>query len=231
MPDGGQNNAAGRDEILSAATDMFAEAGFDAVSVSAIAQRAGTSKANVFHHFGSKEALYLHVMRTACGGFSEAFEALTEDSESFAGRLITFMRRDLELLHAQPDRAHLIMREVLESGPGRGRTLATEVFGDHFDQMVALFREGQAAGAFSREVTPEVAAIVLSACNVFMFQSQHVLRHLPGVDFVDDPERYAALVGSVLLDGVRGHLECAGTGTPAPRDPGPTRADTSGDPK
>lgn len=198
-----EQNPAGKAEILSAATDLFAESGFDAVSISAIAQRAGTSKANVFHHFGSKEALYLAVMRDACGTFTEALDALGDETHGFDERLRRFLLRDLELMRADPDRSHLILREVLESGPSRGQALAGEVFDEHFARLVALFRDGQTRDAFSSDVPPALAASMMIACNVFLFQSQHVLRHLPGVDFVDDPERYAELVSGVLLDGLR----------------------------
>ena len=214
MSESSQNPAAGRAEILTAAIDLFGEAGFDAVSISAIARRAGTSKANVFHHFGSKESLYLEMMREACGKFADAIAGLSEDGVGFSDRVRDFVRRDIELMHAQSDRSHLIMREVLESGPSRGRALAGEVFHDHFGEVVGTFEAGQAAGEFTDDVPPALAATVVKACNVFLFQSQHVLRHLPGVDFVDEPARYAELVSRVLLDGLRprGDGDAASTG-------------------
>lgn len=202
MSDSSQNPSAGRAEILAAAIDLFGEAGFDAVSISAIAQRAGTSKANVFHHFGSKEALYLEVMRDACGRFAEAVEHFGGHGTDFAARLRNFLRRDVELIREQPDLSHLVLREVMESGPSRGRALAGEVFHEHFAELVALIEEGQEAGAVTADVPPGLAATMMIACNVFLFQSQHVLRHLPGIDFVDEPARYADLVSRVLLHGL-----------------------------
>ena len=198
-----QNPTPGKDDILRAATDLFGEGGFDGVSINAIACRAGTSKANVFHHFGSKDELYLAVMRDACGRFAASIDALGEGGRAFGERVGDFVREDLGTMRAQPDQSHLILREILESGPCRGRALASEVFDEQFGRIVALFREGQAAGEMAADVPPALAASMLIACNVFLFQSQHVLRHLPGVDFVDDPDRYAALVSRVLIDGLR----------------------------
>lgn len=202
MSDSSKRPAGGRAEILAAATDLFGEAGFDAVSISTIAGRAGTSKANVFHHFGTKEELYMEVMRAACKVFAKVFEEVENGAGGFGERLRTLIQRDIELMHANPDRAHLIMREVLESSPRRGRALAGEVFDEQFGELVALFEEGHAAGAFRRDVPAPLAATVLIACNVFLFQSRNVLRHLPGIDFVDDPDRYATLVSRVLLEGL-----------------------------
>ncbi|HEY9135168.1 MAG TPA: helix-turn-helix domain-containing protein, partial [Pseudomonadales bacterium] len=55
----------GAQNILLAAEELFAEQGFSAVSINAIAQRAGISKANIFHHFENKDALYLAVLSNA----------------------------------------------------------------------------------------------------------------------------------------------------------------------
>lgn len=202
MSDDPQNPAPGRGEILAAATDLFAESGFDGVSMNAIACRAGTSKANVFHHFGCKDALYLETMRQACAAFEPVLDGLDRAGDDFAARVHRFVREDIRQMFAEPDRTRLILREVLESGPSRGRELASEVFDQHFSRLVEMFRAGQRAGAFGDDVPPALAASMAIACNVFLFQSQHVLRHLTGVDFVDDPDRYAELVAHVLLDGL-----------------------------
>jgi len=202
LPDAPQIPSAGRAEILAAATDLFGELGYDGVSVSAIAQKASTSKANVFHHFGAKEALYLEVMRQACGDVAAAFDELGDSGQGVGARLAAFIERDLELMRAYPDRCHLIMREVLESGPCRGQALASEVFDGQFRRLVALFEQGQAAGVLVDDLPPALAATMTIACNVFLFQSKDVLRHLPGIDFVDDPSRYSEMVSRVLLDGL-----------------------------
>jgi len=119
------------------------------------------------------------------------------------GGVIEFLRGDMEQMRADPERAHLILREVLDSGPGRGQALANQVFDGHFRQVVALVRAGQEAGVFARDIVPEAAAVALASAGVFVFQSRHVLRHLPGVEFADDIELYADQVGRVLLDGLR----------------------------
>lgn len=194
---------AGRDEILAAAIDLFGEAGYDGVSMNAIARRAGISKANVFHHFGSKDALYMEVMRAARAHFEPRTANLIEQNSDFEQRLRELIRRDFERLRENPDRARLILREILESGPSRGQALASEVFGEHFTELAGLFEQAQGEGAVAGDVPPALATTLVIACNTMLFQSQHLMRHLPDVDFVDDGERYADLVARVLLDGLR----------------------------
>lgn len=53
----------GRGRILDAAMGLFAARGFDGVSISDVAQSAGLVKSAIYHHFPSKEALYLAVLK------------------------------------------------------------------------------------------------------------------------------------------------------------------------
>ncbi len=48
-----------RDEIVRAATALFLEKGYAATSMSALAQACGMQKASLYHHFPSKEALFV----------------------------------------------------------------------------------------------------------------------------------------------------------------------------
>jgi AcrR family transcriptional regulator len=49
----------GREELLSAAADVFAERGFHDASIDEVAERAGYSKGAVYWHFASKDDLFL----------------------------------------------------------------------------------------------------------------------------------------------------------------------------
>lgn len=52
-----------REEILDAALELFAQKGYDRVSVREIAREAGLSQAGLLHHFSTKEELFLEVLR------------------------------------------------------------------------------------------------------------------------------------------------------------------------
>ncbi len=51
-----------REQLLDIGRAIFAEKGYEAVSVEEIAQRAGVSKPVVYEHFGGKEGLYAVVV-------------------------------------------------------------------------------------------------------------------------------------------------------------------------
>ncbi len=65
------SSVAKRERILSAAESRFLDVGFDAVTMSDIAEAAGVAKQTLYAHFSSKEALFVDLVTaitTATGG-------------------------------------------------------------------------------------------------------------------------------------------------------------------
>jgi AcrR family transcriptional regulator len=73
-----------REAILSAARDAFAERGYDAASIRAIATRAGVDPALVHHYFGTKEQLFLAAMQLPVNPI-EIIRAVGEGDRDGAG--------------------------------------------------------------------------------------------------------------------------------------------------
>ncbi len=188
--------------ILRAAEQLFAEHGYDAVSMHSIAERAAVSKANVFHHFSSKESLYLAVLRHACEDSSERLYELGAESGPFAERLAAYAGSLLDnmLKHAQVQR--LILRELLTDGERRGQEFAEKLFGENFARLVTVLRQGQARGELRTDVDPAMVATLLIGASVFFFEARDVLRHFRDVDFAADPARYSRMLIDILLRGI-----------------------------
>ena len=197
----------GADKIRRAAADLFGERGFDAVSIAHIADRAGSSKANIFHHFGSKEALYFAVLREAVDRSTDHFRDAMRAELDPAQRIERAIRGSLTVLFEDPERARLIFREVMESGPCRAEALANEVFGDDFTALTRLFADIQPAGETEGTVPPSFLAHVLLSCNVMLFHCHQVLRHLPGGEYAEQQEHYIKMLRDVLLSSMRAKQE------------------------
>lgn len=188
--------------MLVAAEALFAEQGFDAASMSAIAERAGVSKANVFHHFSSKNALYLAVLREACKESRAKLEQLESGSGSYAERVCEYAAGHLASILGHDDIARLILRDLLDNGTVRGKELAEQVFGQNFARLVKLIEDGQACGELRAGLDPAAVAVMLISSNVYFFLARDVLRHLPQVDFAEDPQGYGARVMQLMLRGL-----------------------------
>jgi TetR/AcrR family transcriptional repressor of mexJK operon len=55
-----------REAVELAARDLFFREGYQGVSVDEIARLAGVSKPTLYSHFGGKEALFVHILESAC---------------------------------------------------------------------------------------------------------------------------------------------------------------------
>lgn len=193
--------AEGARSIIDAAEALFSENGFAAVSLNDVAERAGVSKANIFHHFESKDGLYLAVLRSACESVPVIHDLASKDTP-YKERLTTFIRSQLENMLRRERVSRLIQRELFERGPLQAKQLAEQVFGKNFSYLVGLLREGQAQGELREDIDPALVATLLISTKVFFFETRHVLRHFSEVDFADEPARYCDMVIDALLTGI-----------------------------
>lgn len=188
--------------ILETAERLFAEFGYDGVSINTIAEQAGGSKGNIFHHFGSKDALYQTVLKSACAESTQLLDELVSTDGSMAERLTHFAQAHINLLNKHHHLTRLVQRELLENGAHRGKELAEQVCGENFARLVEILREGQARGELRADRDPALIAHLLVGSNIFFFQARDILRHFPEVDFADDPLRYSRMIVAVIVDGI-----------------------------
>ena len=60
-----------RDEILNVALDMFSVNGYEATSISQIADAVGIRKASLYSHYGSKQEILDNVVKSVLDGYAE----------------------------------------------------------------------------------------------------------------------------------------------------------------
>jgi AcrR family transcriptional regulator len=105
-----------RRAILDAATELFAERGFSAVSVQDIADAAGTHKTTVLYHFATKDALREEVLDEALGRIADVMrEFLAGDFRR--DRVAYLLDQQQSFFAEHPQYARLLQRELLEREP------------------------------------------------------------------------------------------------------------------
>jgi len=123
-----------RDAILSAAGDLFAEKGFDGVSLNEIAADAGLSRGTPSYFFGSKADLYVAVLERAFEERERATRracepllswASSQGGDSIRGALTDAVTGYLEFLLGHPVFLKLILREEI-AGASRLRSVSRE---------------------------------------------------------------------------------------------------------
>ncbi len=206
----------GARSILDAATELFAEEGFEPVSVARIAARAGVCKANVFHHFESKEALLLAVIEQASGEHAERAEALLTDPARVAEKLRQLFAFELRSMIDNGARTQLMLRECHDRGHPLARELAQQVFKRNFDAVTALVDQGRTRGEFRADIEPAAVTVSMIAAKHFFLRQRLAMLDKPELHHLAEPEVYADQICTILL---RGIVASPGTITPAGAPP------------
>ncbi|MBL0710375.1 MAG: TetR/AcrR family transcriptional regulator, partial [Colwellia sp.] len=128
--------------ILNVAESLFAQQGFKATSISEIAKQAGGSKANIYHHFKSKEHLYQEALKLACEDVFNILEhSKTQLLPNPKQRLKEYITLHLENMIEHPDSTNLIKRELMDNNQIEGQLLAKDIFANTFEKDAALVFE------------------------------------------------------------------------------------------
>jgi len=94
-----------RSAILSASTQLFAEKGFIGASISDIAELVGLSKSSIYHHFPSKEAIFLALVDSFAvdiGLLNKAARKHKFDQEAVITELAEIMLKHKAVLRLAP---------------------------------------------------------------------------------------------------------------------------------
>jgi len=203
-PEIGSIPSSGEQAILEAAEALFAQKGFDAVSMSAIANLANTSKPNIYHHFKNKEDLYLAVMKAAVRRTSALLDVLEDAPGSFSQRLADFAAGQLDNVMAHKRSTKLVLRETLTEGSRTGVEIARLVVGEVVSRLVEMVRQGQVENEFRNDIDPTLAAFMIFSANMFFFQSSPVMSHFPEFDLSSDARTFSRDVMDLLINGMLG---------------------------
>ena len=162
-----------REALLAAGTELFAESGYDAVSVATIAGKARVNKAMISYHFGGKRQLYRAIVRTTFTEIVERAERLAETP-----RRAPDVLRDLVTLIADTAMARnphfpaMMLREVLAGG----RHLDAEIIGYPLrvaDVVRRIVERGIREGSF-RRVDPLLTHLSLVGSLLFFFATSRL---------------------------------------------------------
>ncbi len=148
-----------RARVLAAARQAFESEGI-AVSVEAIARRAGVGVGTVYRHFSTKEALFEAIIMTSLEGFVEDARELA-DADDPGTALYGYLAR---VIHESE--TSMAIKDALSGTDFEADERATETLRELEVAVGRLLARAQAAGATRADVTiSEVFALVGGACR------------------------------------------------------------------
>jgi AcrR family transcriptional regulator len=93
-----QSASDSREEILRAAAELFMEFGYVATSLDAVAERLGSTKGRIYHHYRSKADLFFDVQVTAMTRLQEEVEPIARGPGTAVERLAAMALRHTQIL-------------------------------------------------------------------------------------------------------------------------------------
>ena len=92
----------------------------------------------------------------------------------------------------QPDSTNLIKRELMDNNQIEEKMLAKDIFTNTFTKVASLVFDVHQIDSDSQDINASLQAFMLIAVNVFFFDSQSVMKYLPGVSAIaDTPEVFS----------------------------------------
>lgn len=160
----GKRKRVRREEIIAEASRLFAERGYEGTSMGDLAERVGLRKASLFHHFPSKDGLYVTVLSQLLDEIREAIVTALRTCGSFAERLDALTDTVTCMLSSHPHAARLVIREAMDATPATRDNVRTHM-DDVLIASLEFVRAGQRGGAFNPDVDAE--QLVISLLGVF----------------------------------------------------------------
>jgi AcrR family transcriptional regulator len=147
-----------RHHILEAAAEAFAEHGFAGTSLNDVIRAAGVTKGGFYHHFPSKEALALEVVRYKQEQWTGRVISASMQHARAMDQLMA-MTRALCDLHEQDKAADSLSRlcAELSEDPDLAPRLSTQ-FVTWVDITQSLFARAQEEGDVRADIDPRTAA-------------------------------------------------------------------------
>lgn len=170
-----------KERILSTATKLFARQGYDGTSLQSIASEVGIQKPSLLYHFPSKAALREAVLEALLARWKDVLPQALLAATSGENRLDATLHEVMSFFHEDPDRARLLMREILDA-PASMR----ERIQDHLAPWISLatdnIKRGQREEVVRSDLDPEAYIAVMIVMLLGSFSAVQVAGSVLGVE-------------------------------------------------
>lgn len=169
-----------REELMRAALTLFTQRGYSATTVRELVAAAGVTKPVLYYYFGSKEGLFLELMRTHFGRLEAVVDVYRRGEGSVRKRLIAML--DKGFAYAQKDRDFIrLMHAVYFGPPDDAPYFNFEAYHQRYHDLITRFiDEGIEKGEFRSGNAGDMAWIVMGTMEIAV--EDQISRQIPRID-------------------------------------------------
>jgi TetR/AcrR family transcriptional regulator, cholesterol catabolism regulator len=152
-----------KEEILDVAAALFAEHGFDAVSLAEIADAVGLSKATLYHYFSRKEEILGTIVVTTIRDLNAFIDRAIAHVTSPEARLTAFLEAQADFFEQHPTWFQVLLTRFSNLTEPKLRDEAVEWRINYENTIKGIIRDGVNAGVFHTDRPNSVVRAVLAS--------------------------------------------------------------------
>ncbi len=134
-----------REKLLETAVSLFVERGFKGTSIRGIADALGVSISNIYHYFGSKEGLWVEILRYSVEGLPDKLRGICALDMDPLEKFKLLLRTHLEFAdrHRREAKIYFMNEDVLsDHGMEINRRLQADIRDIYLSQLTELDKLG-----------------------------------------------------------------------------------------
>lgn len=194
-----------RDNILQAATRVFARYGYDGGSIEKISKSANSVDRMIYYYFGSKEGLFIEVLENAYRRMNDAELKLKLNTSQPVDGLNDVIGFVLSYYRKNPEFITLLNTENLQRGKHIAKSERAREYSSPAIAIISeLLQNGMVQGIFRKDVSARNVYLLIVATAYFYMSNRYTLSAFLGEN-LQTPEAIAAwqsFISSTVLRNV-----------------------------
>jgi TetR/AcrR family transcriptional regulator, upper aerobic nicotinate degradation pathway regulator len=175
-----------REAIVRAAISVFSKSGFEGGRIETISKLAQTHDRLIYYYFGSKEALFVEVLKTVYKRMNDAETTLQIDITQPASSLVSIVDFTWNYYLDHPELITLLNTENLHEGKHlkkaqRMSALVSPALG----MLDRILEAGATRGLFRRDLRARDVYIAIASLGYFYLSNRHTLSAFLDEDLLD----------------------------------------------
>jgi AcrR family transcriptional regulator len=150
-----------KEEIVQAALTVIGNKGVSGLTISAIAESAGMSEANIYRHFGGKEEIYLSLAEFIGSAVMGRAATMAGGSRTPLEKLESIFFSHLSLIAEHPGVPRFVFSEDIHLGHRSVAELLAQRIGNYVETLAGVIAAGMAEGDLKEGLSPKETALTL----------------------------------------------------------------------
>lgn len=152
-----------KDDIIKAAVALFAENGYSETPTSQVAKKAGVAEGLIFHHFGNKVGILVHIFRELSEIYIQRIEKIMKKAETGLDALLKAIRFHFKFAESRSKEVRVLLRDFPPEFTAPDSEAGRVFFGQMtliYDQIKNCIERGQKDGSIRNVPVEETAYII-----------------------------------------------------------------------